>query len=465
MELWRLDAIATRTLVANGEVTAREVVEAHLDRISSVNGQLNAIVRDLSDEALASADRVDSGVVTGSLAGVVATSKINTDHAGHPTDNGVVAFANVMPPGTNPTVQGLIDAGCSMVGRTNSPAVAMRFDTDNQLHGSTRNPFHPDVTPGGSSGGAGVAVATGMCAIAQGNDIGGSVRWPAFCNGVVGHRPTIGRMSTFSTTTTNPRLAAGQLMATNGPLARTVADAHAGYVAMSAPNWADPLWSPVPPDARLVGDARTTRRVALVVDDGLPMHPGTREAVVTAGLHLVDAGYDVEEVNPPSLDRLFSLWGRIGATEVRSALVPMLSTIGDPGLDTFVTDWMSILPEPSLDDYLAALVERDVIHREWNTFFDEHSLIVMPTYTQPSMGAGADLVGPDGLAALLEAARYLLGLPPLGVPALAVPVGEIGGLRQGVQLVARRWRDDLCFAAGVEIEQREGVREVVDPAW
>src|SRR5215472_2504898 len=111
MKLWQQDASSVARLVRDKDVSAREVVAAHLGRIDEVNGSLNAIVRRMDEDALSAADKIDGGDVSGPLAGVVATSKINTDHAGYPTDSGIVAFKDNMPVGTNATIRGLIDAG------------------------------------------------------------------------------------------------------------------------------------------------------------------------------------------------------------------------------------------------------------------------------------------------------------------------------------------------------------------
>lgn len=347
MDLWELDAVTIRELVRMGAASAREVTESHLTRIDAVNPKLNAIVRRMDDEARAAADSVDAGPKDGSLAGVVVTSKINTDYAGHPTDNGLVMAKDAIANATAPVLRGLGAAGAVFAGRTNSPAMAMRFHTDNVLHGPTKNPYDPSVTAGGSSGGAGAAVAAGMCAIAQGNDVGGSIRWPAFCNGVVGLRPTMGRLNTMSTNPKAPRPFLGQLMATNGPLARTVADCRLGFQAMLTDSWADPWHTPAPLEGpELPGPLK----VALVVDDGVPMHEATKTALRTAGRLLEGAGYIVEEVAPPSLDRVFTLWNRLAITELSSGFRPLLPVINDPGLTASVGTWIDIVPSPTADE-------------------------------------------------------------------------------------------------------------------
>jgi amidase len=460
MELWQSSATTLARMVQNKKASAREVCASHLARIDKINGALNAIVRRMDDDAFAAADRIDCGEIAGPLAGVPATSKINTDHAGHPTDNGVVMAKDSMPPGTNATLRGLMAAGGVFVGRSNAPAMSMRGHTDNVLHGATLNPFDPRLSPGGSSGGAAVAVATGMCAISQGNDIAGSLRFPAFCNGVVALRPSLGRMATHFANLALQRQFGSQMMSTNGPLARTVGDIRTAFAAMSVPNWDDPLWSPAP---LTFESLPRPIRVALIVSDGLPMHAATREAVKAAGRHLADAGYEVEEATPPALAQAFTLWPRIGGVQLRTSLSETLSTIADPGLTAATYSWLSFLPEVNLRGFVAALAERDTIGRAWNSFFDRYPILITPVFTRASMRANEDVESDKSAEYLAEAARYTMVTPPLGLPSLAVPVGQYEGLPQGVQIVARRWREDLCLDAGEAIQQREGIRAVVDP--
>src|SRR5205823_7925668 len=155
----------------------REATESCLGRLRAVNPAINAVVRVLEDEALAAADFADEaqarGETLGPLHGVPVTTKVNTDQAGCPTDNGVVAYRDNIATADNPVIANLKRAGAVIIGRTNTPAFSMRIFADNALHGRTLNPRDPALSAGGSSGGAGAAVATGLGPIAHGNDIGG----------------------------------------------------------------------------------------------------------------------------------------------------------------------------------------------------------------------------------------------------------------------------------------------------
>ena len=195
-DLWRLDGVALAAMIRVGAVSAREAVTSHLERLHAVNPQLNAVVLTLDEQALAEADAADrarlAGEPLGQLHGLPVTTKINSDQAGLPTDNGVPKYRDLVATEDSPQVRSLRQAGGIVIGRTNAPGFSMRGQTENALHGLTLNPWNRAFTCGGSSGGAGASLAVGIGVIGQGNDIGGSIRWPAYCNGVVGLRPSPG---------------------------------------------------------------------------------------------------------------------------------------------------------------------------------------------------------------------------------------------------------------------------------
>jgi len=273
----------------------------------------------------------------------------------------------------------------------------------------------------------------------------------------------MGRMNTMSTNLSAPRPYGSQLMATNGPLARTVADCRLGFHAMLTNSWADP-WS-VPASLEwpaIVGPIR----VALVVDDGLPLHEAAIKSVKKAGKYLEQAGYVVEEINPPSLDRVFTLWNRIGITDLHNVFRPMLPSLNDPGMTASMSAWMDIIPPMTLNEVMQTFVERDLIARAWNEFLVTYPIIVTPVYTQPFMRVAEDTEGHEAMKNLMLQGRYLLGLPPLGLPGLAVPVGKHGKMPQGVQIISRRFREDLVLDAGEVVERGEGgPRATIEPRF
>lgn len=458
---WQMSATEVAARVAARDLSAREVAESHIARIDVVNPALNAIVLRTDDALRERAAELDAGPVRGALAGAVMTTKINTDHAPYPTDNGIRSLSSFVPGTVHPSITGLLDAGLMMAGRTNSPAFAMRFHTANDLHGETKNPHREDISPGGSSGGAGVAVATGMCHIAQGNDVAGSVRWPAYMNGVLGLRPTIGRMPTGGTNP-NPRGWSASMMSTNGPLARTMADLRAGYDAMCAENWDDPFWVPALHD---FGNGARPVRVALVVDDPLGVNPVVQGTIRRAGTLLQDAGYEVEEVSPPMLEVFFGLWQRVGAPDLMLGLMQMLDAIDDSGLTETMNDWRPSFPEPTSEMFVRALADRDMLMRAWNRFLGTYPLMVTPMMTEPTMARDYDRSFPGAMSSMSTIGRWGMNLSAVSMPALSFPLGQHEGAPLGVQIAAHTWREDLLLAAGDALELRLGEVPAVDPVW
>ncbi len=461
-ELWRMDAVDQARLIRTGRASAREAVASSLARLDAVNPYLNAVVQFMAEEALAAADAADAkqarGEVLPPLHGVPVTIKVNVDQVGYATTNGVVAFKDAVAKEDAPVVANLRAAGGIIIGRTNLPAFSMRVFSDNALHGRTLNPLDPAVSAGGSSGGAGSSVATGIGAIAHGNDIGGSVRIPAMYNGVVGLRPSLGRVAAFNPSQQVARPFGSQMMAVQGPHTRSVRDCRVALAAMAKGDPRDTRWV----DAPLEGPA-LPKRVALVVENpGGTLHPAQAEAVRTAGKHLAAAGYEVEEVSPPNLNDIVECWMAIGANELFPALLPRMRQLGDPDGIASMETWNQLVPPSGMARFLQAIAERDLFIWRWLEFMQTRPLVILPT-----MGSLAPVHGLDttleGQKQVLDQIRVSLIAPVLGLPSLAVPVGWAGRLRPGVQIMAPRFREDLCLAAGEVIEAAEGVVVPVEP--
>jgi amidase len=467
MEPWKLDATDLARLICLGQISAREAVVSCLARVDAVNPKLNAIVRRMDAEALAQADAADAarrrGESLGPLHGVPVTTKINTDQKGHPTDNGVVVFKNLVAAEDAPVVANLRRAGAIFIGRTNAPAFSMRAFSDNELHGRTYNPLDRNISPGGSSGGAGAATATGMGAIAHGNDIGGSVRIPAYCNGVVALRVGLGRVPAFNPSATAPRPIGALLMATQGPHTRTVRDARLALEVMAKGDPRDTRWV----DAPIVGPPPPRpRRVAIapVIPGGFT-HPAQSEAVRRAGRHLAATGYVVEEILPPDLEEVVRIWHVIGAGDVFRPLGPSIEKYGDASAVKSLRLWRELSPPPNdANVVLEAYAQRDGHLFRWQDFFQRYVAVVMPTLCDLPPPVDQDLTL-DGQRKILDSLRVSFLAPALGLPGLAVPVGSHGRLRTGVQIVTGRMREDLALDAGEVIEAAEGIVQPIDPAW
>jgi amidase len=464
-ELWQLDATDLAKLIRTGRVSATEATRSVLARIDAVNPRLNAIVRRLDDEALAAAAAADkaqaSGQALGPLHGVPVTTKVNTDQKGHPTDNGVEAFRDLIAQEDAPLVKNFRRAGAIIVGRTNTPAFSMRLFTENALHGNTINPRDARHTAGGSSGGAGSATAAGFGPIHHGNDIAGSVRYPAYCNGVVGLRPTPGRIPSNNPTAQGGRPIGGQLMAVQGPLTRTVRDARLGLAVLAGPDRTDPRWV----DAPLEGPpAPRPIRIALMAEPpGVATDPALSAAARKAADHLARAGYAVEEATPPDFHEAAMLWNKVAGTDVLTALAPNVHKYADEPARRSLEGWQSVAPALDLAGYIQALADRDWLIRRWLNFLETYPILLMPSSCALPHLAGAD-ASVAGKAHVMATNPQQIAIPLLGLPALQVPVGQAGRLRPGVQLVAARFREDLILEAGEVIEAAEGPYGPVDPA-
>ncbi|MBM3621566.1 MAG: amidase [Alphaproteobacteria bacterium] len=465
-DLWKLDGVETAALIRAKKASAREVVADTLKRLDAVNPTINAITLGLHEEALAAADAADKalarGDAVGPLHGVPATTKVNLDQKGCPTDGGVVEYKNLMADRDNPVIANMRAAGMIIVGRTNAPAYSMRWFTDNELHGRTLNPWNKDRTCGGSSGGAAAATAAGIGAIGQGNDIAGSVRFPAYCCGLVGLRPTYGRIPSFNFTSTARRQVSAALMAVQGPLTRTVRDARLAFQAMSVASPYDNRCVDAPFEGPPV---KKPMRVAMVVDPGGRggVAPEIDAAIQRAAAWLTEAGYIVEAVEPPEFGTVIDLWAQLAMDDVIAGLEPMVEKHGDHGIRTSLGLWRKAFPASGPQQMIEAMMERDRLLRLWQLFLEERPLILTHTSAELPFKVGLDLVDVATTQRMIRAQSTELAVPVLGLPSIAVPTGVADGVPVGIQLLAGRYREDLCLEAAEAIEARAGLRTPVDP--
>ena len=464
--IWRWDATAVAAAIRTGTISSREATHAVLARLEAVNPKLNAVTVVLAEQALAAADRADAarkrGDALGPLHGVPVTIKENVDQEGQATANGVVAFKDVIAQTDSPQVASWKRAGAIVVGRTNTPAFSLRWHTDNDLRGRTFNPWHRDRTPGGSSGGAAAALAAGIAPLAHGNDLGGSVRYPAYCCGVAGIRPTLGRIAAYNATVTEERPAGMQLMSVQGPLARRVADVRLGLAAMSVRDPRDPWWVPAPPEGPAV--ARPIR-VALTVDPARQgVHAEVAGTVRAAGAALADAGYAVEEVEPPDVAGAAACWAAVVINEMRHVTQPYIRQHGDAQIKRSLDFMLSGTPDVDLVGYMKALGERTRHVRDWMAFLERYPLVVGPVSTEPPFEVGFDTLSQPRADEVMRAQRLLVAINLLGLPATAVPVGRTGNVPLGVQVIGSRYREDLTLDAAEVIEARHGLPTPIEPA-
>ncbi|MEW1696323.1 MULTISPECIES: amidase [unclassified Streptomyces] len=465
--LWELSATAQAAAVRGGEVSAAELVDSHLERIAEVNPRVNAVTQLLAERAREAAARTDrrraSGEELGPLAGVPFTVKESTPVEGVPTTFGAARFRDLVAPADAPPVARLRAAGAIPVGHSNMPTLILAgMHTRSELFGDTVNPWDPSRTPGGTSGGDGVAVATGMAALGLGNDSGGSVRIPASFCGVAGLKPTAGRFPAdhrvFGPDDPGP---ASQILVTDGPLARRVADLRLAYEALAGTDPRDPRAVPVPVD----GEPLPGRmKVAVVTDPGgHGVHPTVRAAVTRAADALRDAGYDVREVaDVPRLDEALDAYGRITATEFAPAW-PVVRTLLGEGGDRYIQMAMERTPPATAAEFMKLMGTWLGIRRSWAEFLDEYPLLLGPVFTEPPVEPGLESRDRAGHERVGTAMRLCTVTSFVGVPGVAVPTGVSDGLPSGVQIIGRAFREDLCLAAAQEVEDRLGVLTPIDP--
>jgi amidase len=410
-----------------------------------------------AESALAAADAADrrlaAGEPLGPLHGVPITIKVNVDVAGEPTTDAVAALKDNVAREDSPLVKSLREAGAIIVGRSNAPAFSLRWFSDNAFHGRTLNPFDPTRTPGGSSGGAAAAIATGMGAIAHGNDYGGSVRYPAWACGVVGLRTTVGRVPAYKASAPN-RIVTNQMMSTQGPLARTVADARLALSVMARGSALDPQWTDAPLEH---ADARAPVRVAVFSTwSESPVDPSVSAAVDQAAKWLADAGYAVDAVEPPDFAELAAMQFGLVMNDMRRAGEALMRQHGDAALRTALDHYMAVTPPMDRDQALDALQRRFTIAREWSLFFEQYPVLLMPNSWERQFPIDDDQRDAGRTRGILLAQAPMLAPAVLGLPGLSVPTGTHQGLPVGVQLVANRFREDRLLAAGEVLERAAG---------
>ncbi len=445
--------------IAAKEVTSREVVEALLERIGAVNPEVQAIRVVLADEALAAADEADGAVAAGAdlgpLHGVPFTVKENLDVAQTATTSGLSALVEARATRDAPSVAGLRAAGGIPIGRTNLAESGLRWHSYSDAGGHTVNPWDSSRTPGGSSGGDAVALATGMTPLGIGNDLGGSLRIPSQFNGTVALKPSFGRVGSATTVPPLDPPMAIQIMGVHGPMARTVADLRLAFEPISLSDPRDPWQVPAP----LQGPP-APRRVAVALWDGV--HPDVAAGVRRAADALAAAGWEVQAGEPPRVDDALATWTNVVVGEVR-LVWPQLEPVSSDEGRRWVGDVLEHVPALEPEAHAMGYVERAALGREWGEWMQETPLVLAPPCAHPPFEVGFDLTGPDAVAELFARMRMIAPVNLLGVPAVAVGAGLENGLPQGVQVIGPRFREDLCLDAAQAIETALGTLTPIDP--
>jgi len=458
-ELCSLSATELVRRMRSKEVSARDVIAAHLARIEAVNPRLNALVTLHADEATAAAQRADEaharGETLGLLHGLPVAHKDLFVTRGMRTTFGSPIFSQFIPDQDSIVVERQRRAGAITIGKTNTPEFGAGSQTFNTVFGATRNPYDPSKTCGGSSGGAAVALATGMVALADGSDLGGSLRNPAnFCN-VVGLRPSVGRVPQW------PSQDAWGTLAVSGPMARTVEDVALFLRVLAGPDARDPV--SLADSGDVFGGSLqrefTGTRVAWSADlGGLPV-----EAAVTAVLEsqrgvFVEMGCDVEEVSPDlrGADEVFQT---LRGVAMASSLGPLLDQRPTAFKETIV--WNVELGRALTGAQVAAAVlKRSQIFDRMRTFMEKYEFLIAPVNQVVPFAIEQEyptVINGVKMNTYLDWMRSCSAITVTGHPAISVPCGFTPhGLPVGVQIIGR-YRDErglLQFAHAFEQRTR-----------
>jgi aspartyl-tRNA(Asn)/glutamyl-tRNA(Gln) amidotransferase subunit A len=454
------DATTLATLIATKQVSSREVVQAHLDRIAAVNPKINAIVTLRADDALRDAATADeavaSGVELGPLHGVPFTIKDALDTEGIPTQRGTKLFAGFIPEADATAVARFKAAGGIPIAKTNLPEFSAWTETDNLVTGRTNNPWNPDRTPGGSSGGESAAIAAGMSPIGIGSDVAISVRGPAAFTGIAALKATHGRIP--FTGHFAPMTAAWWQI---GPMARTVRDVALGYSILSGPDGIDGYAV----HAKEV-DSASTRvagrpiRVGWVSDDAFgPVDPEITAAVATAAAQLSDLGCEVERVGAPFLKEADAFATLM--TFVYGELAPYIKALaaGREG-ELFSTGADIVaMEDPAFAEVHAAQAKLEALRSAFAGYFANFDVLLCPVNPVTATPHGALELVVDGVTAPwthVMAATSPFNLT--GLPALSVPYGfSSEELPIGIQLVSKWFDESTILRLGALLERNGGL--------
>ncbi|MGI8480139.1 MAG: amidase [Gaiellaceae bacterium] len=435
-------------LIREKEVSAVELTELYLERIERLDPELNAFVTVCGEVALDDAKSADASESGAPFHGVPMAVKDLTATKGVRTTYSSRAFADNVPDFDTAVVRRLREAGFVLLGKTNTPEFGTVAFTESELNGATRNPWNPERTPGGSSGGAAAALAAGLVPLAHGTDGGGSIRIPASCCGVFGLKPSRGRVSTAPF----PSL---EGLSTSGPITRSVADAAAFLDVLTGYEPGDPWWAPPPerPFAHEPGTPPGRLRIAVTAEPPVeaPVHADCTAALDAAAELLASLGHEVFEATPPwtgagLLDAFIAVW------QVSPALYPV-----DPDLLTPLNRGLAeSAHKSSAVEYAQAAFHLQTGARRIVTFWQDADIVLTPTLALPPVPIGWQEGGVDGASEQLRrntmftpftAIANLTGLPamslplhwssedlPIGVQAIGPPAGEALLLRLAAQV-------------------------------
>jgi len=458
------DAVGLAELVANGEVAPLALLDAALERAEALDPRLNALTMLRADFAR---DRIRAGLPNGPLRGVPFLLKdLGAEAVDFPGNNGSALLANTRYATNSTLYDRLVASGLVIFGRTTTPEGGIGPVTEATVYGGpTRNPWNPDRTPGGSSGGAGAAVAAGIVPAAQGSDGGGSVRIPASSCALFGFKPTRARLPD------GPHSGEGWAgMAMDGFLTRTVRDTALLLDVTQGPDLGAPYVAPSLKSSYSEAARKTPPRLRIALATttlaGDPIDAGCRTGVEDAATLLTSLGHHVEEALPNAdTHRMMQAWTVIVACGtalwVRNALTRLDRALQPGDLEAVVRGACAYAERIRGDQYLEAVNQVHQYGREMAAFFQHHDILLTPTLAEPPARIGRfahrseDFVdyrmGSDGVFAY---SPYTAAFNASGQPAASVPLHwTADGLPVGIHLAARFGEDETLMSLCAELEQ------------
>ncbi|MGO9759727.1 MAG: amidase [Solirubrobacteraceae bacterium] len=453
-------ALELARMVRSGEISARELVQSSLERIEELNPALNAFAQIDAERALASADAVRSGDER-PFAGVPVAIKNNRPARGLRLTYGCSLMADHDCDYDHNVTRRLKRAGFVVMGTTTLPEYGILPTTEARIFGPTRNPWDLRRTPGGSSGGAAAAVAGGMLPVAHGNDGGGSIRIPAACCGLVGLKPSRGRISAA------PELGDSSL-GIDGMLTRTVADTAAILDVLAGYEPGDATWAPPPAAlfARLAerdpGRLRIAATTLPPIADAV-LDPISAHAVGEASELLRSLGHEVAEVDPPWLvDGLSELFGAVFSSHIALSIAysGVVAGRAPRAEDMEPMSWaiFSMVKKTSAIEAMGAAVRLQALARRLVTFLEPYDALLTPALAERPLPLGKlDTAAPDPMATFTRSGLFTPFTPVFnatGQPAISLPLFEgSDGLPLAVQIVGRPAGEGALLALAAQLEQ------------
>lgn len=453
-EMCYADAVELAEKIRAKQLSPVDVVQAHLDRIQSINPKINAIVQmvpEALEQARQAEEAIARGEIWGPLHGVPFTVKDCVDTEGVTTTRGSKFFAEHVPDADASVVKRLKAAGGIFIAKTNMPEFALWWETDNLVYGRTENPWMSGRTPGGSSGGEAASIAAGMSPLGIGSDVGGSIREPANYCGIVGLKATHGRIPL---TGHWPEVLLRFMHV--GPMARSVRDVALGLSLMAGSDGVDPYAAPMPLGALPDADSGVTGLRIGWFGEGpfAPVEPEVQRTVTQAAAALAELGCSVEPVSFPAWDELsgLAISGALFSAEGTRYLRPIYGGREDelaPAMKRRLA-----LPAPTFDEYLEAVSNCELLRQDIQRFFADYDLLLCPVGPVPAHPHDSVELEIDGQRV---SGRKALGCTVpfdlTGSPAMSVPFGwSESGLPIGVQIVGRHFDEPTVLRVGYALE-------------